>query len=182
MLRNKWNHGIVEFVLPPLSPIILQSSGLKPISMIVDERVGPEIVLLISEARAQANQFKGRQITGFFTKCGLANTSFGPIFWMFFYFPDPVTGQRVIYATVANPKDEEQLTVYEQIAMQEYWHIVIADDRGDVINFFEFPNVYGLSEALEDVRHTCFALDVSDFHEAKAEYQKKFSIDALLNE
>ena len=182
MLNNKWRHGKVLLELPPLPPALLESSGIKPVTFTLDQEIGSEIVLLITESKEQAKEFEGRDVTGFFTKSGLTRTSYGPVFWLLFYFPSPATGQRVIYENVVNPKDKRQVFIYMLLAEQEYWHVVIADNQGKVLNFFEFPNIYRLSDALEQMQQVCSELHVSDFMAAKAEYEATYSIEELLEE
>ena len=180
MIDNKWRHGEVRLELPPLPSVLLTSSGIKPISFVLDQRIGPEIVLLITEPREQAKEFEGRNITGFFMKSGLVNTSYGPVCFLLFYFPSPDTGLRVTYENIVNPKDEQQVSIYRQLAEQKYWHVVIADNDGEVLNFFEFHNIYGLADTLKQVQQVCSELHVSDFMAAKAEYELTYSIEELL--
>ncbi len=180
MLNNKWKHGKVHFELPQMPLPLTASPGIKPISVILDMDIGPEIVLLITEPRDKIDEFEGRNITSFMMKSGLVNTSFGPVYWLVFYFPDPVTGRKVTYENTVNPKDEQQVSIYEQLSSQEYWHVVMADDTGEVVNFFEFPNSYGLSDALQQVQNVCSEMQVTDFMAAKGEYESRYSIDELL--
>ena len=181
MLDNKWQHGTVHFILPALPADVIQSIGLKPVPLIVDPHVGTEIVLLITEHRDRANTFKSSRVTQFFTKSGLANTSFGPVCWLLFYFPH-LPGGQITYENILNPKDDQQLHVYERLAKQDYWHVVFADQQGEVINFFEFPNRYGLLEVLRQIKEVCSNLEVSDFSAAKAEFQQTYNIEDLINE
>jgi len=87
MLDNKWNHGKVHFELPPLPHILIASPGIKPISAILDNNIGEEVVLLITEPKIKAAEFEGRSITRFMLKAGLVNTSYGPLCFLLFYFP-----------------------------------------------------------------------------------------------
>jgi hypothetical protein len=180
MLDNKWKHGRVHFELSQLPPILIASPGIKPISAILDSSIGEEVVLLITEPKNKVREFKGRNITKFMLKAGLINTSYGPVCFLLFYFPDPLTGEQVTYENSINPKDYQQLSVFEQLSGQQYWHVVIADDTGEVVNFFEFPNGYGLSDTLKQVENVCENMQVTDFMAAKAEYENKYSIDQLL--
>jgi hypothetical protein len=179
VLANKWRHGKVQFALPPLSQRSITAAGIKPMSFILDKSVGPEIVLLITEPAAQIKEFEGREITSFHLNSGLANTSNGPVYWLFFYFPSPATGQRTTYECVVNPKDDTHLSLFRRLAEQDYWHVLMADDEGAVCNLFEFPNTYGLSETLISVVEICSSRNVSDFMAANAEYQAKFTVDEL---
>jgi len=180
MLDNKWKHGRVYFELPQLPPIMISSPGIKPISVILDSGIGQEIVLLITEPKDNVKEFEGRNITRFMMKAGLVNTSYGPVCWLLFYFPDPLTGGKTTYENTINPKDQQQLSIYEQLSSQKYWHVIIADDTGKVVNFFEFTNNYGLSDTLKQVQSVCVNMHVSDFMAAKSEYESKYSIDELL--
>lgn len=180
MLANKWMRGKVSFELPQLSPHSLAARGLKPMSLTLDESVGPEVVLLITEPSIRLEEFEERGITSLYLKSGLANTSFGPVCWLLFDFPSPATGQRTTYECVVNPKDDMHLNLFRRLAEQDYWHVVMADDRGTVHNCFEFPNAYGLSETVKSAEEICLSKDVSDFLAAKAEYQSRLTVDELL--
>ncbi|MFA4829322.1 MAG: hypothetical protein WC855_12360 [Thermodesulfovibrionales bacterium] len=180
MLDNKWKHGKAHFELPQLPPVMVASPGIKPISAVLDNKVGEEIVLLITEPQDKVREFEGRNITRFMLKAGLVNTAFGPVCWLLFYFPDPLSGGQVTYENTINPKAHDQLSIYEKLSNQKYWHVVIANDAGEVVNFFEFPNEYGLSDTLHQVKSVCSNMQVTDFIAAKAEYESKYSIDQLL--
>ena len=179
-MNNKWRHGKVHFDLSPLPPILIASSGIMPISVVLDSDVGQEIVLLVTEPRDKVKEYEGRDITRFMLKAGLVNTSFGPVCFLLFYFPDPLTGAQVTYENTINPKDRQQLAIYEQLSRQRYWHVIIADDLGEVTNFFEFPNEYGLGETLQQVDNACENMQVTDFMSAKSEYESRYSIEQLL--
>ena len=179
-LNNKWRWGSLQFKLPQMPPELLASSGIFPISLVVDGNAGREVVLLIVEPMDKLEEFKGRGTTEFVVKTGLVRTSFGPIGWFLFYFSDPGTGSRVVYERVVNPKEPDQLLIYECLAAQKYWHVILADDTGEVVNFFEFENDYGLSDAVRQMETVSSDMRVSDFNAAKSEYEDTYSIDDLL--
>lgn len=181
MHENKWKHGKVIIELSQLPRDVLSSTGIKPMSVVLDASVGPEVILLITEPRSQIKEFQGRNITGFWMKSGLVNTSYGPVYWLLFYFPSPQNGEKVVYENVVNPKDAEHLSLYAALADQQYWHVIMADDSGEVVNFFEFPNNYGLAGSLRQIATAYVPLSVSDFAAAKQEYENTYSIEDLLN-
>lgn len=123
----------MHFELPELPPILISLAGIKAISAIVDNKVGEEIVLLITEPREKVKEFEGRDLTRLILKIGLINTSYGPVCFLLFHFPDPLTGAQVTYENTVNPKDHQQLSIYKRLSDQEYWHVVIADDAGEVV-------------------------------------------------
>lgn len=180
MLDNKWKQGKVHFEFSKLPQIILASSGIKPISAILDINVGEEIILLITEPREKVKEFEGMDITRLMLKLGLVNTSFGPVCFILFYFPSPFNGGEVAYENTVNPKDDQQLLIYKQLSQQKYWHVVIADDMGRVVNFFEFPNQYDLADTINHLESACKNMEVTNFMAAKAEYESGYSIDQLL--
>lgn len=180
MLENKWKHGKVHFELSQLSPVLIASPGIKPISMILDNNIGEEIVLLITEPKELAKDFEGRDITRFMLKVGLIKTSYGPICFLLFYFPDPLTGGQITYESTINIDDYEHISIYKQLSIQRYWHVIIADDTGEVVNFLEFPNEYGLIQTFNQIEDACKNMKVINYTAAKYEYEQKYSIEQLL--
>ena len=180
MLDNKWKWGTVHFELPELAPILLSAPGIKPVAAVLDDRVGKEIVLLITERKNEVKEFEDIKLTKLMLKVGLVNTSYGPVCFLLFDFPNSRKGGQVTYENTVDPKNERQLSMYGQLSDQAYWHVVIADDTGDVVNFFEFANEYGLKETLVQVESVCEKMEVSDFTAAKAEYEAAYSIDRLM--
>ncbi len=180
MLDNKWRHGKTKLILPPLPEEILLSPGIKLMPCVLDAKVGEEMVLLITEPEELAKEYEGLKSMSFFSKSGLANTSFGPVYWILFYSPNTNTGQMAIYENIINPKNRNQMNKFKQLAEQKYWHVVIANEVGRVVNFFEFENIYGLSDALKQVDNVCAKMVVTDFMAAKAEYEMKYSAEELL--
>jgi len=171
LLKNKWTHGKVLFELPELPFDLKNSSGIKPISVTLDNRIGEEVVLLITEPLNQIKNFEGVEVSDFMLKAGLVNTSFGPVCFLLYFFPDPHTGEQVTYENTINPKNQEQLFTFEKLANQEYWHVIAADD---------FANTFGLKETLAQVQNVCKNLQVTNFLSAKAEYEAKYSVESLL--
>jgi len=180
MLDNKWTHGKVKFSLDELPSIFFSSPGIKAISTTIDNNIGEEITLLITESKYNVREFEGKDITKFMQKAGLVNTSHGPVCFFLYYFPDPLTGAQVTYENTLNPKDDQQLYLYKKLSKQKYWHVIIADDERNVVNFFEFQNVYNLADTLIQIESVCGNMQVSDFMSAKAEYENNYSIERLL--
>ena len=180
MMNNKWKHGKAHFELGGVPSALTESHGIRPIPIILDDSVGEEIALLITEPASKAHQFSDRDITRFMLKTGLVNTTYGPVCFLLFYFPAPYSETLVAYEATVNPKDLQHLSIYKQLSNQQYWHVIIADDSGNVINFFEFPNQYGLKDTIDQVKAACENLEVLDFMQAKSEYEDRYTIDQLL--
>ena len=180
MLDNKWAHGKVHFELPELPPLLVATPGIKPLAAVLDNHIGVEIVLLITEPEYKVKEFAGRDITRFVLNAGLVYTTHGPVCFLLYSFPDPLSGEQVIYESTINPLDHRQLSIYRQLSGQKYWHVFTADNSGNVVNFFEFPNEYGLKKTLDQIEGVCKNMQATDFMAAKAEYERKCSIEQLL--
>jgi hypothetical protein len=180
MIDNKLSQRKAHYELATLPPWLLASPGIKIVSLVLEPRIAPESVLLVIEEGQHAREFEGRDLTSFNMKSGLVRTAYGPVYWLLFSFPSPAVRGMVTYEMVVNPTDADHLTSFYVLAEQKYWHVVIADSEGQVANLFEFPNNYGLGEALENVREICVTANVSDFMAAKAEYQARYTVEDLL--
>jgi hypothetical protein len=179
MLDNKWRPGIVKLEIPFQQPEVLAFSGIKPFPLIVDTNIGPEIVLLVTDSTEMIRKFEG--ITDFYAKSGLVKTSYGHVLWILFYFPSLVADQTITYECVVNPKSQIHMDVFKQLALQKYWHVIITDETGEVVKFYEFNNIYGLSDILTKAENICSQMEVSDFFAAKAEYERTYSAEELLD-
>ncbi|WP_257291773.1 hypothetical protein, partial [Endozoicomonas sp. ONNA1] len=136
---------------------------------------------LITEPAGQLDYVKGKNIANFHIVAGMVNTSYGPVFFIVFYFPDPRTSSKISYETLIDPFNLQQVSIYQRLASQLYWHVAIADDTGKVANFFEFPNQYNLDETIQQVLSACANFEPVNFDMAKAEFMANYSIDDLLN-
>jgi len=91
-----------------------------------------------------------------------------------------MAGGKIVYENTINPKDAQQISIYEKLSEQKYWHIIIVDDTGNLVDFYEFPNNFGLAVTLRQVKSFCGNMKESDFMSAKSEYESKYCIDELL--
>ncbi|HET6555716.1 MAG TPA: hypothetical protein VFG54_00285 [Prolixibacteraceae bacterium] len=180
MFDNKWNHGKVHLDLSFLQHIYIDTKGIKPVRLILDSKVGEEMVLLISESKRNAQDYHRLTNVSLNTKVGLVHTSYGPVCFLLFYFPY-LPGGQATYENIINPKDFNQIAIYERLGLQKYWHVIIADDVGNVVNFLELSNTFGLFETLQEVKGVCSNMKVTDFMAAKSEYMNEHTIEELLN-
>ena len=163
-MNNKWKRGRVNLKLSGLPSAFLAHSGIKPLPLVLDNNIGQEIILLINGPRDHVVEFEGIGTIDFMLKMGIIETSFGPICFLLFYFPNPPSGTQITYEYAVNPKDQQHLSTFYQLSSQRYWHVFIADNSGEVINFLEFPSdMYGLDEKLEGVVNFCKDMKVTDF-------------------
>lgn len=182
-LENKWRGGKVEFRIGHLSPELQGHRGLVPWSYIVQQHVGPEIVLLLIQESSDCQAFHGQDLTGFLVRSGAASTSWGPVFWILFQLPDPQARglERLTFENLVNLSDPEHVSIYRHLALQHYWHLLLVDPSGAVHNFFEFKNHFGLDQAVDRAIALAREIPVRDFSRAKAEYFDSYTIEELLD-
>lgn len=181
IMDNKWTNGITHIDASHLPADLIVPSGIKVVPAVLDVDIGEEIILLITEPKYQIADFKDRNITRLDLQTGVVRTSFGPICFLLFSFPDPRTGSKIVYESAINPTDERHLSIYKQLSVQTHWHVILATTQGDTVNFFEFPDKYELGKALDQVVCACSGMMVVDFVQAKREYEAKYPIERLLS-
>ncbi len=177
MLSNKWDEDVE---VPQLPEELIQAPGLKPVTVILNEEIGEEIIFLVTEPEALARKFTTNNVKKFMIKSGLVNTSQGPVCFILFYFPNPETGEELIYENIVNPHNSEQMNYYRQLANHEFWHLIISDENGEVTNISEFKNNYGLDEAMNEIEKAAKNYKLTDFEAAKEEYEQTYTIDRLM--
>lgn len=179
MLDNKWEDGNVEFDLSKLPSNLFTSPRIKPLKLSKNNSLEEEVMLLHTQEKKNAKEFIDRDIL-ISVKSGVIYTSNGPVCFILFSFPDPATGDIYTYENTINPKNHDELSVYKQLADQKYWHVIIADYDRNVVTLFEFSNGYSLKDSLDKIESACQDMHVSDFKAAKAEYEKMYSVEQLL--
>ena len=140
-----------------------------------------EVVLLIVEPSKAQDPFRKMKTPRLGVKNGLVHTAFGSVFWTLFMFTDPRSKETFSYEATVNPKDTEHTAIFTELANQQWWHPVITNDAGFVRGSFEIRNTFGLATALNSAQAECADRQVSDFMAAKAEYERRYTIQDLIN-
>lgn len=181
ILNNKWMHGTTFFTLPPLSPELQTFEGIGPWNLVVDPKVGTETVLLLLDRTPFIHGLAKVRPFVFELKSGLVRTSHGPLLFMLFYIPDPKEPGTVFCALDAhvNPCDPKHMVNWHSLARQTHWHLILVGDADKLVDLFEFPNTFGLSQTLDQVESVCQKMQGGSFDDAKAEFCDKYTLDDL---
>ncbi len=179
MLDNKWEDGNVEFDLSQLPDGLFNNPAIKPLKLSKKNSSEAEIMLLHTQEKEKAKQLVDKDIS-INTKSGVIYTSYGPVCFILFSLPDPDTENIYTYENTINPKNDDELSIYKELANQKYWHLIIADNEKKVVTLFEFSNGDSLKKSLDQIEDACKDLQVTDFKAAKAEYEQKYSVEQLL--
>ena len=180
-LNNKWTHGKVTFVLPPLPAEFQGAEGIIPWNFVLDPSVGTETILLLLDRTPFIHDLAKIRPIDLHLKTGLVRTGSGPLMFLLFSFPDP-RGPGPVFSAIeahANPLDVQHMQMWRDLARQSHWHLILVGANDELVNLFEFENVFGLEQAIEQVEATCRGMVGGSFDEAKAEFCATYTIDDL---
>lgn len=176
-IRNKWRHGPTRFTLPSLGGLDY-SEGMLPFTVILDEDVGNEVVLIIRDNTEFMDQLK--RVTPFTLKLktGVARNDYGSLGFLLFWIENPGDGSEpfAAYDIYINPTQFDQLKLWRTLGSQSHWHLFLVGEGGQQEGCFEFENRYGLLEAVDNIEEACRGIEMVDFMEAKRVFVEEHSI------
>lgn len=114
-------------------------------------------------------------------KSGMADTDYGAIMFILFTFYDTTNpNDKFTYEVVLNPCDMNSLCQYGLLSSQSKWKVLVVWNN-EILNTFEFDNIYNLESSLIQVKKASMRNRCTDFENAKKQYFKEYDIDTLLN-
>ena len=180
-LNNKLS-GKAEFVLGP-TPLIdaVSDSAILPMPAVLEDGIGTEMLLLLVDKTPFIRELAKLRPFNLYLKTGLVRTSHGPLMFLLFYIPTPSKTHTpfVMLDYHVDPFNPSMLGTWRDLARQTHWHLVLVDAKGMVLDLLEFPNVYGLGEALDQVVQVCAGMDHGDFWAAKEEFCRMYTLEDL---
>lgn len=182
ILYNKWSGGSVDFGNLPLPSYLASYEGIVPLPAMISQDVGTEITLVHIDRTSFVDELAKIKPYNLLLKSGLIMTSEGPVLFFLFTVPSP-TNPKIPFTAMdcyVNPLDPKHLRPWQGLAKQSHWHYFLVDSNHDTVNFFEFENVYGLSETLQQAVDACKNMESGDFNLAKEELFNKYSIEDML--
>lgn len=91
-----------------------------------------------------------------------------------------MTEPFAIQEVLLNPSNGAGLPLYQDLARQTHWHVIIPDHRGGVLRIEEFRNVFGLQQALAEGQRLALKRPMRDFPAAQRELEQTCSLHELL--
>lgn len=182
VLNNRWTHGKSTFALPPLPAEFRDAEGIVPWNFALDPKTGSETVLLLIDRTPFVKELAIVKPFDLRLKTGLVRTSHGPLLFLLFYVPNPRNPQIAFSAidAHANPHSPQHMLIRRDLARQSHWHLILVGANDEVVDLYEFENVFGLGDTLDQVQVACNGMPKGSFTEAKAEFCAKHTIDDLL--
>jgi len=173
LINNKWKHGKVSFKLPEDLPInFFTTEMIYYIPMTLDPDIGEEICLAIYDPTDFIYTLKNTKPLDLFLNVGVVKTSQGPLLILLFYVPNYLNPSDPIYGSdrPLNPFDDAGLKPWFKLADQTHWHVILVNKELELVDLFEFENVFKLREGLEtgintvkDLKHTNYIPAVSEY-------------------
>lgn len=181
---TKWKHGRTSFDHPPLDEFIGIADGFFPIRVTLDPQVGEEVVLYLRDQTPFIDQLRQVRPFNLMLKIGVARNEFGPLAFLVFWVPHPQAPKQpfAAYDVYLNPHSEIQVATWRKLAAQSHWHLFLVGAGGQQREFFEFPNTFGLDDALDFILEACGPIPLVDFNRAKAKFMNQYSVDDMLSD
>ncbi len=182
LLNTKWPGGPVRFDFSTLPPALQSAEGILPVPLSLDERVGTETVLILFDRTGFIHRLAATRPFDLMMKSGIVRTDYGPLLFLLFWVPNPADPHNPMTAIDChlNPLDSETLSPWRDLARQSHWHLFLVDADDQQQGFYEFENVYGLGEALDQAVRACSGMKSVDFMLAKQDFCNRYDIPMLL--
>jgi hypothetical protein len=181
-LNNKWRDGDVVWAAPTLPSYLDEFSGVVPLQVVLDSRVGLETAVFIIDRTPFANQIAQLKPFHLNLKTGLVPCPTGPVFFLLYWLRNPSgEGCFASFEQTINPHNSKHLQPIQDLARQSHWHVFVIGQGNEELNWYEFENRFELDKSLSQLAEVVSDYPCLDFHEAKMEFQARFTMDDLFN-
>ena len=181
-LENKWTDDKIKLVLPPISLGFMKKSGLFYMNLVLDEKVGNEVVLIIFDDTDFVYEMRDLKPFQFYVNSVSITTSYGPIISFLFYVTNPAD-ESVIFSAYDKPIDitnEELIKHWVELSNQTHIHLLIVDRRKEVVGFFEFENNFKIEKSIERI-YGINRSSMINFDRALEEYFNDYDLKGLVD-
>ena len=176
---NRFRHGKQHFELAETSPATVGMTGARFERTTLDEEIGPEIVVMLTDPTPFAHELKRKRFA-LRLKSGVAQTSLGPVLFLLWWIP-PVTNGKpfALYEHVLNPTHTGVLELLRQIAKQTHLHLLLIGPDQALLDVYEFESTFGLEKLISVSESACKDYPGMDFTSAKQEYDQAYDLMQL---
>jgi hypothetical protein len=180
-LNNKWLGENVAWA-PTLPSYLDEFSGVAPLRVVLDPRVGLETAVFIIDRTPFAHQIAQLKPFHLNLKTALVPCPSGPVFFMLYWLRNPSgEGCFASFEQTINPHNSVHLKPLQDLARQSHWHVFVVGQGNEELNWFEFENRFELDKSLSQLAGVVSDYPCLDFDEAKMEFQARFTMDDLFN-
>ena len=177
---NRFRHGKCQFELAGTSPLAAGMSGARFEKAILDEEIGSETVLFLTDSTPFAHELHRKRFE-LRLKSGAAQTNAGPVLFLLWWIPPITNGEPfALYEQLLNPAHTGVLRRLRQLARQTHLHLVLIGPGQELLDVYEFENVFGLDKLIPISVSACTRYGGSmDFIAAKQEYDQTYDVMEL---
>ena len=183
--NNQWRKGRVSWASLDSLTLGLPNqegfSGVLPLPLVLDPKIGSEVVLLIIDRTDFAYEIARLEPFRLNIQSGLVPCPSGPVLFFLFWLANPKVPQDSLatFECTVNPHNADMMQPYWELARQTHWHVFVIGPGGEELNWFEFENEFNLELTLQPVSRVIAKYPCDDFEAAKLEFQTQFSLDDL---
>ena len=176
--KTAWSVDLTAYE-PALS---LFTAGVLPVSVVLDPRVGTEVVLFIVDRTDFAYEIARLEKIKFHVKSGLTRCPSGPVMFLLYGIATPQTPEIpfVSFENTVNPHDATMMQSYWDLARQTHWHVFVIGPDDEELIWYEIENKFRLRVHLDQVAAIVPGLPCTNFDMAKLEFQQRYSVDDLI--
>jgi|HubBroStandDraft_5_1064220.scaffolds.fasta_scaffold27558_3 hypothetical protein len=157
-------------------------SGARFEQVTLDEEIGPEIVLMLTDLTPFAQELK-QKLPALRLKSGVARTSIGPVLFLLWWIPPVTNGEPfALYEHVLNPTHAGVLKILRQVARQTHLHLFLLGPDQELLDVYEFESNFGLNKLIWMSERACRQYGEMDFIRAKEEYDRTHELMQLFSE
>ena len=153
-LNNKWIKGKTKFDIKPLpEEYLFTDTFIIPLNAILDNNIGVETILYLVDTTDFIYELSKVKPFKFYTKIGVAHTSYGSLCFIFFIVEDPIIENKIFYLceNTFDPNNEVMLKPFYDMDNQTHLHLFLLNKDFEQQKFFEFENVFNFKSSLDMV-------------------------------
>jgi hypothetical protein len=141
---NRFRHGKCHFELAGTNPATVGMTGARFEKLTLDEEIGPEIVVMLTDPTPFADELKRREPFGLRLKSGAARTSVGPVLFLLWWIPPITTGRPfALYEQILNPTNTGVLQMLRELVKQTHLHLILVGPGQELMDVYEFESTFG---------------------------------------
>jgi hypothetical protein len=179
---NRFRNGKCHFELAGTNPATVGMTGARFGKATLDEEIGPEIVVMLTDATPFAEELKRREPFDLHLKSGAVQTSVGPVLFLLWWIPPVANGKPfALYELILNPTHTGVLEMLRQLAKQTHLHLILVGPGQELLDVYEFDNTFGLEKLIAISGSACEKYGGMDFIAAKQEYDRTYELMELFS-
>ncbi len=179
--NTKHSNEVRHFEVNAFPPQLAAAEGLMPLPVVVDFAVGEEIVFFWIDRTAFVHELAAVRPFQFFLNFGLFRSDYGPLAWMLFFVPNPISPSLPFASVecILNPFEPSQVALWRRLSNQTHWHLTLLGEGDAVADFFEFENSYNLTDSLDAMEAACSGMPAGDFVRARQQFWDRYTLEDL---